>query len=460
MTTGYLTSTTSTCAQCGKLLPAQIHLRDGAVWFVKHCPRHGRQEVRIYGDSQAYLALPHYHRAGQVPLRFNSDGHDGCPASCGICPQHEQHICLPIIEITDHCDLACPVCLVKTPGTFHLTLAQVNAILDRLLAAEGQIDILNLSGGEPTMHPEFRAIVDACLARDKILYVSVSTTGHRLARDPELLRFLAQRGVIVSLQYDGHDATNCRTMRGGDWIAPRRQLVEDIGAAGGRMSLTVTAMRGQNESQLGAVLENLFSHDHVISVMIQPLAYVGQASHIPRPSDALTIPDILRHIDGTCGGTVSAGDFCPLPCSHPACFSLAFYLRTGSRQFTPLRRLFDADRYLDVLQNRAMLGADAETYDKIRDAIYALWSGPSGLAPDSCQALAAVRELLSRVHAAGLCNCRAGVAAASGLLKSIFIHHFMDRHTFDLSRTRKCCQFYPLADGRIMPACVHNCLRR
>jgi 7,8-dihydro-6-hydroxymethylpterin dimethyltransferase len=219
-------------------------------------------------------------------------------------------------------------------------------------------------------------------------------------------------------------------------------------------------MRGQNEAQLGAVLANLFAHDHVISVMIQPLAYVGLGGQIPRPPDALTIPDILRHLDGTCGGMVAADDFCPLPCSHPACFSLAFYLRTGPREFAPLRRLFQADRYLDVLQNRAVLGADRDTFDQIRDAVYALWSGPSGMAPDSQKALAAVRELLARVHAAGVCNCRAGVAAVSGRLKSVFIHHFMDRHTFDLSRARKCCQVYPLADGRLMPACVYNCLRR
>jgi uncharacterized radical SAM superfamily Fe-S cluster-containing enzyme len=138
-------------------------LRQGAVWFVKHCPEHGRQEERIYGDDQAYLALPHYHRAGQIPLKSSGDGTEGCPSSCGICSNHEQHICMPIVEITDHCDMACPVCLVKTPGTFHLTLDQVNGILDRLLAAEGQIDILNLSGGEPTVHPDFRAIIEACL---------------------------------------------------------------------------------------------------------------------------------------------------------------------------------------------------------------------------------------------------------------------------------------------------------
>lgn len=460
MSDGYLTSTTGTCSECGQLLPAQVYLRNEAVWFAKHCPQHGRQDVRVYGDTTAYVALAGYNRPGEMPLRFGVSAAQGCPHSCGLCPEHEQHVCLPIVEITDHCDMACPVCLVKTPGTFHLTRTQISGMLDRLLEAEGQIDVLNLSGGEPTLNPDFRAIVEECLGREKILYVSVSTNGRRLARDPELLRFLAERGVIISLQFDGLDPASCQAMRGGNWIAERQQLIEDVGARNGRMSLTITAMRGQNEAQLGAVLERLFKHEHIVSVMIQPMAYAGQGAQINRPGDALTIPDVLRAVNGTCNGTVSADDFCPMPCSHPACFSLAFYLQTGPGEFVPLRRLFTPDRYLDLFQNRALLGTKPDSYDQIRNAIYDLWSGPSGVAPDSRKALAAVRRLLDCVNAAGASDLRASTRAAGGMLKSVFIHHFMDRHTFDLSRVRKCCQVYPLADGRLMPACVYNCLQR
>ena len=181
---------------------------------------------------------------------------------------------------------------------------------------------------------------------------------------------------------------------------------------------------------------------------------------MPRPADSLTIPDILRLIDGACGGRVHASDFSPLPCSHPACFSLAFYLRTEEDDFVPVRGLVDTDTYLDMVQNRALVGTDAEGFEAIQRALYALWSGPSGLAPDSRKAMAAIRRLLDRINAAGGYCPHKVAAIAERSIKSIFIHHFMDRGNFDLARARKCCQVYPLADGRMMPACVYNCLKR
>ena len=50
--------------------------------------------------------------------------------------------------------------------------------------------MLNLSGGEPTLNPHFRQIVEECATRKEILRVSVSTNGSVLVRDRELLRFL------------------------------------------------------------------------------------------------------------------------------------------------------------------------------------------------------------------------------------------------------------------------------
>ena len=455
----YLTATISTCGTCGRLLPAQVHLRDGAVWFHKHCPDHGPQDVRISSDPAYFLGLGRFHRAGSIPYRFATSAGKGCPGSCGLCPDHEQHVCMPILDITDHCDMACPVCLVKTPGTFHLTPAQVGGILDRLIGSEGQIDVLNLSGGEPTLNPQFRQIVEECLSRKQILYVSVSTNGRNLLRDPALLQFLADRRVIIALQFDGTDGSCYRPLRGMDLLAEKLQLIEQIGSLNGRMSLTITAARGINDHNLGEPLRLLFANDHILSIMFQPAAYVGHGSSIGRPADALTIPDVIAALEGACDGRVRAADFSPLPCSHPACFSLAFYLRTADGTFVPIRQLLDTERYLDLLKNRALPGTDAESFALIQDAMYELWSGPAGLAPDSQKTLAAVRQLLDAINCGPRGPCSA-IAATERSVKSVFIHHFMDRHTFDLSRARKCCQVYPLADGRLMPACVYNCLRR
>lgn len=457
----YLTTTVSTCRDCGQLIPARVHIMDGAIWFQKHCAEHGAQSARVYGDADEYLGLDRYHRAGAVPLEFDASMDESCPASCGLCPEHEQHICLPILEITDHCDLECPICLVSNRSSFHLSREQVARMLDRLIASEAQIDVLNLSGGEPTVNPHFREIVDECLSRKEVLRVTVSTNGLNLLRLPDLLEFLAERGVVISLQFDSFSDETYRALRGRPLLSQKLELIERISELDAAMSLTATVARGVNDDRLGELVTLLFERDNILSLMLQPAAYTGNAGKSQRPTDIVTIPDLTRRLDGADSGRVAMGDFTPLPCSHPACFCLAFYLRLDSGAFVSIKQLTEIDRYLDIIQNRSLFGTDSESFDSIRAAVYDLWSGPSGTAPDSERALKAVRRLLESVTTApsGFDPARA-VRLAERSIKSIFIHHFMDRDTFDLARARKCCNVYPLADGRMIPCCVYNCLRR
>ena len=281
----YLGTTQSACRVCGRLIPARIFVEGDEVWFRKHCPEHGRQTARVYGDAEAYLGLGRFHRPGAVPLAFATAA-QGCPDSCGLCPEHEQHVCLPILEITDHCDLDCPICLVSNPGRAHLDRAAVARMLDGLIRAEGQVDVLNLSGGEPTTNPHLREIVDECLARPEILRVSLSTNGLRLSRDPELLRFLAERRVIISLQFDGLDDAIYRTLRGASLLDAKLRLIDQCAALDAPMSLTATVVDGVNSERVAEVADLLFEHDHILSAMFQPAAYAGKAARLPRPDGA------------------------------------------------------------------------------------------------------------------------------------------------------------------------------
>ncbi|MCX6905446.1 MAG: radical SAM protein, partial [Verrucomicrobia bacterium] len=420
-----------------------------------------------------------YHRQAAMPLAFATTS-QGCPDSCGLCSDHEQHVCLPILEITNHCDLKCPVCLVSNPATHHLTRDEVARILDGLLQSEGQIDVLNLSGGEPTMNPHFREIVEECVARNDILRVSVSTNGLNLSRDADLLSFLAERRVIVSLQFDGLDDGFYLALRGRPLLESKLRLIEQCGAMNTPMSLTATIVSGVNNGRVAEVADLLFQHDHILSVMFQPAAYAGNAARMARPATAATIPDVVEALRGAGKGAVSPADFSPLPCSHPACFSLAFYLKVGERQFVPIKRLVSAERYQRLIQNRAIFGSDVESFRHITDAVYDLWSSPAPLPPPvinlgsaecapgevcacsqfvSEKALKTIKGLLNAATATGGYSPKKAWAIGERSVKSIFLHQFMDRDTFDLSRARKCCQVYPQADGRLIPACIRNCLR-
>jgi len=195
--------------------------------------------------------------------------------------------------------------------------------------------------------------------------------------------------------------------------------------------------------------------------MIQPLAYTGRAASTEHSSPRLTTPDIVRLIGEAGYPGVRSEDFVPLPCSHPLCFSLAFYLMLEEGGLVSVASLTDAGTLMDSLANRIFYGLDADEQRRLRDMIFRLWSGPAGLVPDRKSVLATLRTLLRQ-----LSNSRPDRFDARHVftlferhLKSIFIHAFQDAETFDLARVRRCCQAYPQPDGSLIPACVRNVLR-
>ena len=455
----YLTSTQSICRECRKLIPAQLFVEASGVWMCKTCPEHGFQQAIVYSDAQDYLNLKHYFRKASVPRAFATQA-EGCPDSCGFCPEHEQHICLPILEITDHCNWRCPICLVKNRASYQRTPEEVSFILDRLIATEGQIDVLNLSGGEPTLNPHFREIIRECVSRKEILRTSVSTNGSVLGRNRELLRFLADHRVIVSLQFDGLRDEIYQSLRGRRALDEKLQLIELCAEHGVSMTLTATVAAGVNVQDIPDIAGLVFQRAHILSAMFQPAAYAGEAARLGRPDSPVTLPDVISALDGAAEGTVARKDFSPLPCGHPACFALASYLQAEDGRYMPIKQMTPADRYLDLIQNRTLFGTDADSFDLITDTVNVLWSSPAALSPDSQRALKAVRRLIVSATSDGGYSPGKTLNAAEKSVKSIFIHQFMDPDTFDLSRARKCCQVYPQPDGRFIPVCVHNCLKR
>ncbi|MEJ2111812.1 MAG: hypothetical protein P8Z37_18260, partial [Acidobacteriota bacterium] len=224
-------------------------------------------------------------------------------------------------------------------------------------------------------------------------------------------------------------------------------------------SLTVTAAGGINENQFPEILDLFFSRNHIASMMVQPLAFSGRASSFTGRSSRLFIPDVVRLLGASGHRAVEASDFIPLPCSHPLCFSLAFYIADHSGSFTSVNRLLHLDKYLDVLSNRVFFGLDSEEQELIRDMVYDLWSGPAGSAPTRAEVLKTIRGLLQQLPC-GYYNPRDTFSIVERHIKSIFIHAFQDCETFDLARVRRCCNAYPMPDGSLMPLCVHNVLKR
>ncbi|HEY3355881.1 MAG TPA: radical SAM protein [Polyangia bacterium] len=452
-----LSATRGLCDVCGALTDAAVVIRDDRVILRKWCLAHGPTEALVSSDVGWYLDSLGYVKPPTAPRARAVAGYAGCPDSCGLCPAHEQHTCVPLLEITDACDLDCPICLVGRRGHGHVPVAAVARMVDELVRCEGAINMLTLSGGEPTRHPDLLAIVDAC-RRPEVGIVSLSTNGLALLADDDLTKALRDRGVVISLQLDGFTPGTTAALRGRADLADRkRRLVDRLLTLGARLSLTMTLARGVNEHEVPAVLDLLLREDAVVSLMVQPLArtHRGLARHAADPMDAITIPDVVRLLAAGSGGVLERSDFSPLPCSHPSCFALTYLLRTAEG-VTPLPRLIERDVYLDVIKNQALLNTDVDTLARIKDALYALWSS-SGMVPDRDAVLRTVKQLLVDLNGLGRgAPHRDVLALGVKRVKSIFIHHFMDRSTFDLARVVKCCNHYPQPDGRLLPACVRN----
>src|SRR4029077_3596880 len=155
----------------------------------------------ISGDAQWFLKSLTYIKRASRPHQFSTPVSEGCPKDCGLCPDHEQHSCLPIIEITNYCNLECPICIVQNKHNYHMSREEFIATVEGLIEKEGVLDTVNLSGGEPTIHPEFLTLLDLA-KRPEISRSSITTNGLRMASDFAFCQELAHRGVYVNLQLD------------------------------------------------------------------------------------------------------------------------------------------------------------------------------------------------------------------------------------------------------------------
>jgi len=453
-----LSVTRALCNACGAAVDAKIVAREGRVLLSKWCAQHGKTEALVSSDVDWYRRSLAYVKPATEPRLRRSGTHTACPSECGLCVVHEQHTCVPILEITGRCDLNCPVCLVDRDAQPQISLAEAQRMLDGLIACEGNVNMLTLSGGEPTAHPDFLAIVDVA-RRPEIGIVSVSTNGVRLAHDDALLEALCERDVVISLQLDGFLPATYTKLRGrADLGDLKRRLIDRVGELGGRLSLTMTLARGVNEHELQSVLDELLNNDRVVSMMIQPVAYTPAASKrfAGDPLDAITIPEVVERVAAASRGQIEPADITPLPCSHPACFALTYLLRLEDGRVLPLPRIIEQDCYLDIIKNQALMGTDTDTLVRVKDSLYTLWSS-SGMVPNRDAVMRTVKSLLVDLNALGRkASHRDVLDLGVKHIKSIFIHHFMDRATFDFSRAVKCCNHYPQTDGRLLPACIRN----
>ena len=269
----------------------------------------------VSSDAEYWRLCRDYIKAGDRPLRFQTKIERGCPWDCGLCPDHEQHSCVAIVEVTDACNLECPVCFAGSSPRrrAHRPLAEVERMLDAVVESEGEPDVVQISGGEPTVHPRILEILE--LARCKpIRHLMLNTNGVRLAQQPAFVADLARfkPGFEVYLQFDGLSENALQVIRGANLGRIRRQALDNLERHAISTTLVVTLKAGVNDDAIGEVLDLGRRYRCVRGVTFQPIQDAGRNTDFDSKRHRLDLAAVRRRLlDST--DLFSAADIIPLP---------------------------------------------------------------------------------------------------------------------------------------------------
>ena len=335
----------------------------------KRCPEHGWFEGLISSDAEMYVDSIKFNKPGTLPLQYSTEVKDGCPLDCGLCPEHKQHICLGLIEVNTGCNLNCPVCFANAGPGYNLTMEQVEGMLDRFVEIEGHPEVVQFSGGEPTIHPKILEMVQA--AKDRgIGHVMINTNGVRIARDDRFLEGLAKLKPAIYFQFDSLDDETYVAIRGERLLETKLRALDRLAEADLDVGLVAAVERGVNDHEVGELLKFGLGHPAVRGMAFQPVTHVGRHPDFD-PMNRLTIPDVVHGIVDQTDGLFILKDFVPVPCCFPTC-QVNSYALTNGNDVIPLPRMLDVDKYLDYITNRAFPRAPSAS--DIQSALEGLWS--------------------------------------------------------------------------------------
>lgn len=447
--------TNSVCSKCLTKVEAKIIFRDDCVYLVKHCPTHGHEEVLIADDIDYYKLSQQFIKPGDMPLRFNTPIKYGCPYDCGLCPDHEQHSCLTLIELTDRCNLSCPICYadsgveevsnISERPRKHRTLEHIEMMLDAVVANEGEPQIVQLSGGEPTIHPEFFEVMDLVKSKP-IKHLMINTNGIRIAKERNFCDRLSQYkpGIEIYLQFDSFKKSTLEELRGVDLREIREKAIAHLNEYNISTTLVVTLKKGLNDSEIGKIIEYALQQKCVRGVTFQPIQVAGRLEQFDPKTDRYTLTEVRRAILQQ-NPHFKPEDIIPVPC-HPDSLAMAYALKLNGKVI-PLTGAVAPDDFVKMMPNSVLY----EQNEELKRKTFELFS--TSHSPQS--AANAFKQLLC---------CLPMIPVPEGInydnVFRVMIVQFLDPFNFDVRSVKRSCIHIVHPDGRIIPFDTFNMFYR
>ncbi len=464
--------TKSLCPECFKVLDASIFEEDNTVYMKKECPDHGSFQDIYWSDYEQYERVKAFEYMGDGIENPRTITKFDCPFDCGICPQHRSHTVLSIIDVTNRCNLRCPVCFATAGTTGYVYEPSKEEIREMFVNLRSNrpvpADALQFSGGEPTIREDLPELVE--MAKEfGFRHVEVNTNGLRLAASVDYCRRLKEAGVsTVYLQFDGVTPDIYKFTRGVDLVDVKNRVIENCREAGlHSIVLVVTLVKGVNDHQLGDIIGYAIENfDVVRCVNVQPVSLCGRIPEDKRREMRITIPDFMRLVEEQTGGQIAASDFYPVPAvvpvsravgalknrryveftAHPHC-GMATYVFVEDGKIVPINEYGNVDKFIKSMEKVYEEAAKGhESRAKMR-LIGSLRYVTFGL----------LRRHIWPLLKTGSYDSLGDLHRRILMISSM---HFMDPYNFDLERVQRCCIHYAVPDGRIIPFCTMNSIHR
>ena len=468
----YISSTISLCPECLTPIDAVIIEENGKIMIKKECPIHGEYSELYWADQQQYTRAEKYEKQGTRLAYPQTETRKGCPYDCGICPEHKTSTILGIIDVTNRCNLNCPICFAHAGAAGYLyepTKEQVKNMINTLYSNKpARPPAIQFSGGEPTLRDDLPELIKTADSKG-FEYIMVNTNGLRLAQDLEYCMRLKKAGAnSIYLQFDGLTDDIYRKTRGANLVDVKSKAIENMRETGLSCVLVPVLVKGVNDHQVGDIIRYSAKNLDVIrGVNFQPVSITGRINRDQRLDMRITLPDLMRLTGEQTGGQIKPGDWFPVPtvqplsaflgavynhcfpdfAVHPHC-GAATYVVFDDGKLKPITNYIKVDAFLQVLSDaRADFLRGRKNKAKL-DLVKGLSSNVNlKFIPDY------IRLILSSDDYLSFYKMRH---------ENLFIGamHFMDPYNFDVKRVQRCGIHYAVPDGRLIPFCTMNNIHR
>ncbi len=476
--------TRSVCPECMSVIDAMLVRKDNKVLMIKDCPDHGQFTDMYFSDAGIYERFARFRDSGASLTNPMTAETRGCPMDCGICPNHRTQTLLANIDVTNRCNMHCPICFANSERSGYVyepTKEEIREMMARLRAEKPvACYAVQFAGGEPTVRDDLPELIEMAKQMG-FIQAQIATNGVRMSQSKEYCEQLKRTLIsTIYLQFDGITPEPYLAARGFNALPMKHKAIANARAVRlGGIVLVPTLVKGVNDQQIFDIVQyGADNIDVVRGVNFQPVSFTGRIDRSELQRQRITIPDFMEAIEKQSGGMVTREDFFPVTCIsaisdlmeawanepmvtfsvHPHC-GAATYVFKEKGELLPVTRFVDVESMMEYLKKigekyRSSAGSRLTRFMVAERVVRALPKFvDTSKAPEGVDMIRVMKSFVK----GGVGEALVGFHERSMLIGAM---HFMDPYNFDLDRVQSCGIHYATPDGRVVPFCTYNMLYR